>query len=439
MSNNITLMNLDAERAVIGAFIGDSRTHKFVRQLTGDEFSDAEYRVIFRHIRELVNEGNAFDLIVLDQKLNDSALMMTALNAMNSTPTGIFTETHIQTLKEYDVRRKVSDFCIQLYKDAGNPQNDIQALVLEARKLLQSVSSGRAGAWLRMPDILRMTIEDIEKRQRGEAEPLRSGVVDLDDILSGFFPGEFTIIGARPGAGKSAIAMTIALNVAKQGMNVAFCSLEMAPAQFGQRILSTQSGVDGMKMRRADVDAGDWAAITQAVSELEKLKTGFAFTVNSIEDLEAAVQEYSEEEKIDLLIVDYIQLMSSKQKHESERLKVGYVSWALKQMALQYGMPVIALAQLKRPEGGYKGMPMMKDLRESGNLEADADGIILMHQPRSKTEKTVHPSDVDAFQLWEEKGLKYTVIRVEKQRMGQTGAISVLFDGAHMKYIGIER
>lgn len=437
MSN--TLSNLDAERAVIGAFIGDSRTRKFIRQLTGDEFSDAEYKAIFRHIRELADDGEAFDLIALDQKLNDSALMTTALNAMNNTPTGIFTEAHIQTLKEYDVRRKISDFCVRLYKDAGNPQNDLQALVFEARKTLQGMSSGRAGAWVRMPDILRTTIADIEKRQRREIEPIRSGVRDLDDILSGFFPGELTIIGARPGAGKSAIAMTIALNVAKQGMNVAFCSLEMAPAQFGQRILSAQSGVNGMKLRRADVDADDWAAIVQAATELEKLKTGFAFTVNAIEDLEGAVQEFADEDKIDLLIVDYIQLMNSKKKHESERLKVGYISWALKQMALQYGIPVIVLAQLKRPEGGSQSMPTMKDLRESGNLEADADGIILMHQPRSKTEKTVHPDDVDAFRTWEEKGLKYTVLKVEKQRMGRTGMTSVLFDGARMKYIGIER
>lgn len=435
----MTLCNLEAERAVIGAFVGDSCTHKYIRQLTGDEFTDADFRVIFKNIRELVDEGGAFNLVALDKKLSDSALMEIALKAMNDTPSGIFTESHIQTLKGYDVRRKISDFCVRLYKDVGNPQNDLQALVFEARKTLQGMSAGYTGVWIQMPEILRLTISDIEKRQRGETKPLQSGVRDLDSILSGFFPGELTIIGARPGAGKSAIAMTIALNAAKQGKNVAFCSLEMAPAQFGQRILSTQSGVNGLRMRQADVDADEWAAIVQAVSELEKLKTGFAFTVNTIEDLEGAVQEFQDEDKIDLLIVDYIQLMNSKKKHESERLKVGYVSWALKQMALQYSIPVITLAQLKRPEGGYQGMPTMKDLRESGNLEADADGIILMHQSSSKTDKTVHPDDRNAFEVWEDKGLKYIVLKVEKQRMGRTGITSVLFDGAHMKYIGIER
>lgn len=438
MSND-NLVNLDAEKAVIGALMSDGRTYKYIRQLTGEEFTDINYRVIFKRIRELVDDKGKFDLVMLDQKLNDPTILDVALTAMSDTPTGIFTEQHVQTLKEYEVRRRVSDLCIKLYKDAGNPINDIQGVVMDARKTLQGMSAGRVNAWVTMSDILKMTLADLEKRERGEATPLKSGLTDLDNILSGFFPGELTVIGARPGAGKSSIAMAITLDAAFAGKNVAFCSLEMAPVQFGQRILSNRSGVNGMKMRRADMDAEDWSAVVNTLSELANLKTGFAFTVNTIEDLEGAVQEFNDNEKIDILVLDYIQLMDSKRKHESERLKVGYISWSLKQMAMSLGIPVIALSQLKRPEGGDTGMPTMKDLRESGNIEADADGIILMHQPRRKEEKTVHPDDRDGFEVWAEQGLKYTVVKVEKQRMGQTGITSVLFDGAHMKYIGIGR
>lgn len=437
---NTGLSNIDSEKAVVGALIRDGRTHKYIRQLTPDDFTNESYRTIFKAARDLVADKGSFDLVMLDQSLGNPLLLSEALEAMNATPTGIYTEQHVETLRDLTSRRTVSELCINLYKQIGDLNRDSHEVVLEARKALQGVSTGRIQSWMTMPELLRITLDDLEKRTAGVKKPIESGLRDIDDIIGGFFPGELTIIGARPAVGKSSFGMEIALNAARGGKRVAVCSLEMAPEQYGQRLLSGRSGVDGMKMRLANVDSGDWDAILNATKELESMKAGFTFSVVNIEDLDAAVQRYTEEEKIDLLLLDYIQLMDSKRKHESERLKVGYISWSLKQMAMTYKIPVIALAQLKRPDGGaIERMPTMRDLRESGNMEADADGIILMHQPRKRTEETVYEEDRASFDLWRDKGLRYTIIRVEKQRMGSTGTVSALFDGAHMRYMGIRR
>lgn len=431
------LYNREAEEAVIGALVSDSRTHKFVGRLNVKDFAVEEYGSLFDKIMGLVQEKKPVDLVMLKEGGASEHEITVALNAMRAVPTTVNTEKYIEIVKDYSFRRQASEMAISFYKQVGDPEQDYRDSILEMRKKLMDLGTAKAQLWDEMSVIMTKTLTGLEKRQKGEDKGIASGVIGLDSIIGGFFPGELTIIGARPGAGKSALGMVIGLSASKAGKKVAICSLEMVAEQYGQRLLSYQSGVDGMKMRLANIGIDEWGQIHEAAAELARLKSAFTFSVRYVEELEEEIQRMMDDTGVDMLIVDYIQLLGSRKKQESERLKVGYISWTLKQLSMRFGIPVIALAQLKRPEFGTERMPTMKDLRESGNLEADADGIILIHQPINKAESAVRTMHKDMFEDWLSKGFRYTVIKVEKQRMGQLGKVSVLFDGSRMKYYGI--
>ena len=163
----------------------------------------------------------------------------------------------------------------------------------------------------------------------------------------------------------------------------------------------------------------------------------FIFNTRTVEDLRREVQKRVERKELDLLIVDYLQLMDTTAKYRDEHLRVGNVSKALKGMALDFNIPVVSLAQVNRDTDG--SLPTLRNLKDSGNIEQDADGVIFLHRPTDSTDSSIDPRDKANFDLLRKKGYDYIVIAVAKQRQGTTGMASVLFDKAHMRYVIIDR
>ena len=431
-----------AETSVIGAILSDSRTHVQAQRLTPDDFVDKNNRAIFGAVQQLMAEKKPVDLVTVGERLNyDTELLQTMTDAVRLTPITVNCSTYVDLVLDASVRRKSSQIGEALYRAMGNRDVPAMESIADARAKLADISGSTASGWMSSADVVMRTYTELEQRVAGGIKPVLSGISALDYLTGGFFPGEMTIIGAKPGVGKSVLGMMIAMNADKAGRKSGICSLEMLDTQYGQRLLSSASGVDGMKLRKAEgITDDDWVQLGEAASLLGRLPTAYTFDTRYIEDLALAVRNRIDRDGLDILVVDYLQLMRTHQRTENERLTIAAISWALKTLSTECRIPVIALAQLRRPgQGEANKMPTMRDLRESGNLEADADNIILMHEPENRDDPYVYKDDKTLFDAVKTNGGRYIALKVEKQRQGATGVVSVIFRPNRMEYQQIER
>ena len=423
--------NYEAEQAVIGAMLQDPRAVKKAQRLTAGDFEHPKMRELFEVILRLSAEKKAVDLVTVgDQCPDDAGLMIAAIQAV---PTTVNVDAYIDMVLDYSTRRKTQKVAEALYRDMGDPMTDTAAAIMGAKQALMDMGTSRMHDWISSKDIAIDTLNWLELPK--DAGVVQSGVIDLDNVIGGFYPGEMTVIGARPGTGKTVMGMLISLSAARHGQKAGIANREMLATQYGQRLISHISGVDGMKLRRRELDPDDWRSVNEAANELALMNTAYQFTAGNIEDLVSVVHDSD----IDLLVVDYLQLFRTRQKLDSERLIIGHISRQLKELATDKKIPVVVMSQLRRPEQGVQKMPTMHDLREAGNIEADADGIILLHEPQSANDTYVHPKDKASFDDWKERGLRYIAAKIEKQRNGALGTVAVLFEPSKMRYLGIER
>jgi replicative DNA helicase len=431
----IVFTNRGAELAVVGSLIQDTRAHNLLAELTEEDFTDLVLRKAFKVMVKMAAEKKPFDLLAVDTAMGETGTD-TLIQAIRNAPTVVLAPYHAEAIRECTKRRKVSEMAKRLFNDMANVSVDVPSALDSLRAQITDLGTSRRSEWVTSADMAKSTFAYLEDLRAGKVHSLDSGIPDLDRVLGGFFPGELTIIGARPGTGKTVFGMVMALHAAKQGKKVGVLNVEMLETQYGVRMVSNLGDVDAMHLRRGALDDGDWEGVVRAVTEMSRLPAAFLFTARYMEDLDAAVRSAG----LDLLVVDYIQRVKTREKSESERLRIGHISEMLKDLAVDLRIPVVAMSQLRRPESGATDkMPSMRDLRESGNLEADADGIILLHEPVSDRDPYVRKEDKASLAGWKEKGLRYIAMKIEKQRQGEVGTVNVLFEALKMRYVGIER
>lgn len=437
--------SLEAEQSILGCIINRADTYDtYVMELSEDDFYVREHKAIHRALRKAKAEQLAIDLVtvgdILEQLFPNAVAKVTSAMidcAQRVQYTNV--DSYLRTVKELSVRRKAITLIAEIQKELQDPSKTINGIMdrlrTEAGDMLVSKHS-----WMTMTDVLLKTFSYIEQRVKGEVKSITTGIPNVDAIIGGFFGGELTIIGARPAVGKSVFGMNVALEAAARGFKVGICSREMTDIQYGQRILSYESRIDGMKIRKAQIEAEDWMPITKALSSASRLPIEFLFTVRTVEDLRAETQRKVNQGQLDMLIVDYLQLLAADQRFKEDRLRVGYISRALKDIALDFNIPVVALAQVKRYAGGARAkMPTLEGLKDSGSLEQDADGVIFLHNPFDAEDDYVDPRDKEYFHTYEKQGFTYLCIGVAKQRQGSTGKACVLFEKKTMRYFAIDR
>lgn len=422
------MINREAELAVIGAIMNGGRV-----DISPDDIGSPDLRSLYKVMAGMRDAKKKIDLVTLNDETGDT-MTDTIIEAMRcGTPS--MGQYYANIVKEYAVRRFLADWSGQLNRDVSDRSTDVQACLENAKQKLTSLSLTK-GQWITASELSSATMAYLEKLSTGTIRPIGSGISDIDKLIGGFYPGELTVIGAKPGAGKTVFGMVMALDAAKKGKRVGILNLEMLDTQYGARIVSNLGGVDAMKLRKGNLDPDDWEQVLQAIKELSKLPAAFLFNARYIEELVSAVRQVD----LDVLVVDYLQLVRTRQNLESERLRMAHISWALKELAVDKRIPVIAMSQLRRPDPSADNkMPSMRDLRESGNLEADADGIILLHEPADERDPYVYRDDKQHLENWKKNGLRYICMKVEKQRQGAVGTVPVLFDANKMRYVGIER
>lgn len=434
-----------AEQALIGSIVlkYDQCAH-IVSELTEEDFYYEAHKVVLKAVKLAKSEGLTIDLVTIDtviqriDPIKGSAVTEKLCECIKRAEAWA-AESHCRIVKELAARRRAIELVGQIQQELRNPASSINEIV---DRLVSSSGDLMVGGhkWVGIQDVLLNTYEYIDQRTRGEISSITSGIGNLDHVIGGFFGGELTVVGARPAVGKSVFGMNVALAAARQGYKVGIISREMTDIQYGQRILSYAGGVDGSKIRRAKLESEDWERLVDGMNDAASLPISFLFTVRTVEDLRAEVQRKHNRGEIDMLVVDYLQLMEAAQRYKEDRLRVGHISKALKNIATDFNITVIALAQVKRFAGGARAkMPTLEDLKDSGAIEQDADNVIFLHNPFDAEDEFVDPRDKEYFNGYIQQGYTYQCLGVAKQRQGVTGVCCVLFDKRKMRYYGIDR
>ncbi len=434
--------DIDAERSVLAAcMLSADACDEAIVALKPESFLRVGHRIIFAAIMEMAAEGLHPDVVSLADKLSTKGELDTAggriylvdLNANSFALTNW--RRHIDIVKRTAIQRELIKAAAEINALAYDAPDDLSKVVEEAERVLFQVTEQRVSSTFQtVGNLVTVAFAELEAitHQRDKMIGVPTGFKDVDDLFHGFRPGDLVILAARPGVGKTAFALNLAVNAAKAGTAVAFFSLEMSAGQLTQRILCADALVSLSKVRSGNVQQGDWGAIVDASNRLSHVEMYIDDTPGlSIMEARAKARRVLRHivgtEKKGLIIIDYLQLMQPpKVRRDGNRaVEVGEISRGLKVLAKEMGMPVIALSQLNRAvEMRGKKRPMLADLRESGSIEQDAD--IVMFIDRSMSEEEADDSS--------RPDLNQAELQVAKHRNGPTRDITLSFSPEFTKF-----
>lgn len=434
--------DVEAEKAVLAAcMLSPDVCDEVIISLKPDNFLRPAHRAIFESINEMVREGLNPDVISLADKLaakGDLAMVggriyLTDLNANTFALTNW--RKHTEIVKRTAIQRELIKAAAQINALAYDAPEDLNEVVDEAEQTLFNVTEKRvSSSFQSMESLVTDAFEELKtiSQQRDKMIGVPTGFKDVDDLFHGYRPGDLVILAARPGVGKTAFALNLAVNAAKHGTAVAFFSLEMSASQLTQRILCSEALISLNKVRSGKIADGDWGAIVDASNRLAQVEM-YIDDTPGLSIMEARAKARRElrhiigSEKKGLIIIDYLQLMQppTVRRDGNRAVEVGEISRGLKVLAKEMGMPVIALSQLNRSvEMRGKKRPMLADLRESGSIEQDAD--IVMFIDRSMNEEEAMESNRPDFGQAE--------LQVAKHRNGPTKDITLSFSPEFTKF-----
>lgn len=420
--------NVEAEKIVLGSILLDnSHISEAIELLKPEDFYSPFHRQIFRAMIELFQIGERIDAILVSEKLKRENLLerLGGLSAIVGLTNGLH---HLPSISRYAkivrdkalVRRLISS-CNQIISEALSEEGTTEEVLDKAEQAIFALSQERTTqgfAHIKLvAEELLVKLEEYAQNKIHALTGLATGFRDLDELTSGLQKSDLIIVAARPGMGKTAFALTIAENAALyENAIVAIFSLEMSKEQLVMRILSSEARVNAHKFRTGFLSREEWKRIAQAIGRLSETKIFIDDTpaISVLEMRAKARRLMSEQKGLDLIIVDYLQLMRSSQRHESRQYEVSQISRELKSMAKELNVPVIAISQLSRaPESRNPPRPQMSDLRDSGSIEQDADVVIFIYREEyyRKTE--------------DNEGLAEVI--VAKQRNGPTGSVKMVF------------
>lgn len=435
------IYNEQAEKALLGALIQHHDPAQYLLTLTEEDMVFKDDKIILAAMKRIAMRREPFDMGVIEAETRKDtrctvATAATLLQCMRMAPSTVMTGSYYRTVKDHASRRKLQGIAQLISERAQDMTNDTETTIAAALDELRRIHAGK-DRWQEMDQLVQQAFESTERLSKSESTYLQSGIIDLDRAIDGFFPGEMTILGARPAVGKSAMAAFIGSNIARKGKQVGVCSLEMLPEQYLKRLLAAESGVEARKLRTGKhITPEEWEKLGDAIAELSGWKMPFTFLVRTVEELSAEARRRKDTKGLDLLIVDYLQLLRTARPAESQFAQVTAVSHEMKQLALDLEIPILALAQVSRPEiKGRPKMPTLDTLRGSGDLEMDADTVLLLHRPEEESDPSINPRHFTTAQACMRNGPnQYIVCNVAKQRSGGNCMFDMIFDPKHMTY-----
>lgn len=430
--------NIDAEQSVLGAMLLDKNAIAEVTEvLNGSEFYRESHNQLFNAIVELYDRDEPVDMVTLVDFLRTKSLLESVggvsymSNLVNSVPTTANVKYYAKIVAEkYTLRRMIlssSDIIEKCYAE----QDDVQDVMSQAEKNIFDISQNKNHKdFEQLNTIIVRSFDEFERlyKNKGDITGLTSGFTDLDRRTSGFQKSDFVLIAARPSMGKTAFMLNVALAPAlRMNKSVAIFSLEMSKEQLVNRMICSEAYVDAQKLRVGDIDDDDWVKLAKAAGPLSNASIYIDDTPGiSISELRSKCRRLKIEKGLDMILIDYLQLMTAGKNSDSRQQEVSEISRSLKGLAKEMNAPVIALSQLSRaPEARADHRPILSDLRESGSIEQDADVVIFLYRDE------YYNKDTDKKNIAE--------VIIAKQRNGPTGTIELAWLGQYTKFGNLDR
>ena len=431
------LFSPEAEQAVLGALLLRPAALLDVSTLLRDRYFTIEaHRTIFNAMQALNDQGLEPDPVALANRLREEGSLEEPVGGtaylqylIESCPTSVNLLTYARIVERKALLRQLNQASLDI-QDLITTEKDVEDIISEAEKAIYNIGHSRADQDLTdIRDIMRDVVRDLEKAflDEGNTPGLPTGFPLLDTKLGGFNKSDLIVLAGRPGMGKSSLGLTIALNVAQhvrtplQGFKVAIFSLEMSAAQLVQRLLAIESGTDLQNLRVGRFGEDHWATVQQAGSQLGKARIFIDDTPGaSVTSVRSKALRLHARENIDLIMVDYLQLMTAgdagqNPRQQNRQQEITFISGAMKNLARELNVPVLALSQLSRGvEARQDKRPMLQDLRESGSIEQDADVVMFLYRDKYYDPETIHD--------------KVAELNVAKHRNGATGVINLSFE-----------
>lgn len=429
--------SLEAEQSVIGSMIIDKEAiSKALEKLNEEDFYRDGHKVIFKAIREMYSEDMAVDLVTLleylksTEKLEKAGGVTYISEISSSVITTANLDSYIKIVEDKSMLRKLIKSSTSIIEESYNKQDKVsEVLDFAQKKIFDIADTKNTSDYESLSTVLERGFLEIERlfNNRGAITGVGSGIRDLDAKTSGFQKGDMVLIAARPSMGKTTFALNIAEHAALvENKSVVIFSLEMSKEQLAYKLLCSEASVDMLKLRTGNLDDDDWERIARATGPLSKAKIFIDDTAGlSVMEMRSKCRKIKMEHGIDLILIDYLQLMSGSAGSESRQQEVSEISRSIKALAKEMQCPVIALSQLSRaPEQRADHRPMLSDLRESGSIEQDADVVMFLYRDEYYNKET------------EDKGIGECIIA--KQRNGPVGTVKMAWIGSHSKFANLE-
>ena len=394
--------NIDAEQSLLGSmFLSKKALQKALELMTGEEFYLDNHSKIYECIKELDSKGKVVDLTTVADELNNRNWLKQVgdidylTEIIESVPSASNIDEYIKIVEDKAILRRLIDEATAIVTNSYNTSNSIAEVIEEAEKKIFDVSKSlRSTEFKSIQDVLYKTQADLEKlaAQKGDITGIPTGFYELDKLTSGFHPHELIIIAARPGMGKTAIALNMVTNFAiNSKKTVALFNMEMGAEQLATRMLSSVGQIEGNKLKTGNLEHSDWKRVNEAISRLSSTNIFIDDTAGqTVGEIRSKCRRLAASPSgLDIVVIDYLTLIQGSSKAGANRQQeVSDISRALKTMAMELDVPVIALSQLSRGiEKREDKKPMLSDLRESGAIEQDADIVAFLHCSDEEREK----------------------------------------------------
>lgn len=431
--------SIEAEQSVIGSMLMDKDAiPSAVDILTKEDFYSTQYGIMFECMVELYNEAKPIDLITVQNRLKEKdvppevASLEAVKDIINVVPTSTNIKTYANIVHDKAVMRRL----IRASEDIANTcyagKEPIDEILEDTEKnIFDVIQQKNHGDIVPISEVAEKVLSKIEKASKTKEKitGVPSGFSDLDYMTSGFQPSDLVIVAARPSMGKTALVLNMVRHVAmKKKRPCLVFSLEMSKEQLVNRLLSMESDINSQKLRTGELGDNDWEQLVQAVMEVGNSPIVIDDTTDmTVTEMRSKCRKVKLEKGLDLIVIDYIQLMSgSGKKNENRQQEISEISRNLKGIAREMECPVIALSQLSRaPDQRPDHRPQIADLRESGSIEQDADIVMFIYRDERYNPDTEHPGEAELI--------------VAKHRNGSVGTVNLVWKEDTTKFVSMAK
>jgi replicative DNA helicase len=424
----------EAEEAAIGAILVNPVAYFGVAAfLKADDFFILRHRYIWQALERLHERSEPIDYLTLTQELKDLGRLVEIggpaylTQLINNTPTSVHAEVYGRLVERAATRRRLMAAADQIKGLALNEEMTVEQVISESEAKLFDVTERQLTKELiPMQEAVSDYFDRIEylMQNRGAAFGVPTGFKDLDKLLGGLQKSDLIIFAGRPGMGKTSFLLSAAINMARLGARIAVFSLEMGVEQIVQRLISMEAGINSQNLRLGQLSQQEWARFVHAAGNLSNFRI-FIDDTAAMNPLELRTKSFrlAREHGLDLIVVDYVQLMNAGGAYENNRVQeVSFISRNMKELARELNVPVLSAAQLSRAvEQRHDKRPQLSDLRESGSIEQDADVVMFLYRDEVYNEATEFPNQAE--------------IIISKHRNGPTGTINLYFEKTLTKFM----